>query len=164
MCTINKSAHTKKVWKLIVCTSYIYIYIYMKDKGKKFLHSRWDDDGSRVRYPTDVKSLGFRSLLEASSGSTQTKELWYDETVWLWMTIYIYIYIYISSCPAISMDIPDPLSPPLPIVHAFGRSSGQHPVSVHSCCMLVWAGRPAFARSCEGVYRSTSLMSSSLLL
>ena len=23
MCTINKSAHTKKVWKLIVCTSYI---------------------------------------------------------------------------------------------------------------------------------------------
>ena len=26
-CTINKSAHTKKVWKLIVCTLYIYIYI-----------------------------------------------------------------------------------------------------------------------------------------
>ena len=23
MCTINKSAHTKKVWKLIVCSSYI---------------------------------------------------------------------------------------------------------------------------------------------
>ena len=23
MCTINKSAHTKKVWKLIVCTSYV---------------------------------------------------------------------------------------------------------------------------------------------
>ena len=29
-CTINKSAHTKKVWKLIVCTSYIYINIYVK--------------------------------------------------------------------------------------------------------------------------------------
>ena len=28
-CTINKSAHTKKVWKLIVCTLYIYIYIYI---------------------------------------------------------------------------------------------------------------------------------------
>ena len=26
--TINKSAHTKKVWRLIVCPSYIYIYIY----------------------------------------------------------------------------------------------------------------------------------------
>ena len=22
MCTINKSAHTKKIWKLIICTSY----------------------------------------------------------------------------------------------------------------------------------------------
>ena len=30
VCTINKSAHTKKVWKLIVCTSYIYIYIYVE--------------------------------------------------------------------------------------------------------------------------------------
>ena len=29
MWTINKSAPTKKVWKLIVCTSYIYIYIYI---------------------------------------------------------------------------------------------------------------------------------------
>ena len=29
VCIINKSAHTKKVWKLIVCTSYICIYIYI---------------------------------------------------------------------------------------------------------------------------------------
>ena len=42
-----------------------------------------------------------------------------------------------------------------------GRSSGQHPVSSHSCCMYVRAGRPAF---CVGVHKSTSLMSSSLLL
>ena len=47
---------------------------------------------------------------------------------------------------------------------ALGRSSGQHPVSSHSCCMYVRAGRPAFARPCVGVHRSTSLMSSSLLL
>ena len=26
MCTINKSAHTKKVWKLIVCTAYVYLF------------------------------------------------------------------------------------------------------------------------------------------
>ena len=45
-----------------------------------------------------------------------------------------------------------------------GRSSGLHPVSSHSCCMYVLAGRPAFARSYVGVHRSTSLMSSSLLL
>ena len=47
---------------------------------------------------------------------------------------------------------------------ASGRSSGLHPVSSHSCCMYVRAGRPAFARPYVGVHWSTSLMSSSLLL
>ena len=47
---------------------------------------------------------------------------------------------------------------------ALGRSSGQHPVSSHSCWMYVRAGRPAFAWPCMGVHKSTSLMSSSLLL
>ena len=32
---------------------------------------------------------------------------------------------------------------------ALGRSSGQHPVSSHSCWMYVRAGRPAFARPCR---------------
>ena len=47
---------------------------------------------------------------------------------------------------------------------ASGRSSGLHPISSQSCCMYVWAGRPAFAQPYVGVHRSTSLMSSSLLL
>ena len=47
---------------------------------------------------------------------------------------------------------------------ASGRSSGLHPVSSHSCCMYVRDGRPAFSRLYVGVYRSTPLMSSSLLL
>ena len=47
---------------------------------------------------------------------------------------------------------------------ALGRSSGQHPVSSHSCWMYVRAGRPAFAQPCVGVHKSTFLMSSSLLL
>ena len=47
---------------------------------------------------------------------------------------------------------------------ALGRSSGQHPVSSHSCWMYVRAGSPAFARPCVGIHKSTSLMSSSLLL
>ena len=47
---------------------------------------------------------------------------------------------------------------------ALGRSSGQQPVSSHSCWMYVLAGRPAFARPCVGIHKSTSLMSSSLLL
>ena len=46
---------------------------------------------------------------------------------------------------------------------ASGRSSGQHPVSSHSCWMYVRAGRPAFSQPCVGVHKSTSLMSSSLL-
>ena len=45
-----------------------------------------------------------------------------------------------------------------------GRSSGLHPVSSHSCCMYVRAGRPAFARPYVGVHRNTLDMSSSLLL
>ena len=47
---------------------------------------------------------------------------------------------------------------------ASGRSSGLHPVSSHSCCMYVRAGRPAFVWPYAGVHRSTSLTSSSLLL
>ena len=47
---------------------------------------------------------------------------------------------------------------------ASGRSLGLHPVSLHSCCMYVRAGHPPFARPYVGVHRSTSLMSSSLLL
>ena len=47
---------------------------------------------------------------------------------------------------------------------ASGRSSGLHPVSSHSCWIYVRAGRPAFARPYVGVHRSTSLISSSLLL
>ena len=47
---------------------------------------------------------------------------------------------------------------------ASGRSSGLHPVSSHSCCMYVLAGRPALARPYVGVRGNTSCMSSSLLL
>ena len=69
-----------------------------------------------------------------------------------------------SSCRATSLDILDPLSPLLPIVHHFGRSSGLHRVSSQRCCMQVRAGLPALAWPCEGVHRRTSFMSSSLLL
>ena len=51
----------------------------------------------------------------------------------------------------------------LPFI-ASGRSSGHHPVSSHSSCIYVRAGRPAFARPFVGVHRSTSLTSSYLLL
>ena len=47
---------------------------------------------------------------------------------------------------------------------ASGRSSGLHPISSHSCSMNVRAGRLAFDWPYAGVHRSTSLMSSFLLL
>ena len=40
---------------------------------------------------------------------------------------------------------------------ASGWSSRLHPVSSQSCCMQVRAGRPAFARPCEGVYTALLL-------
>ena len=46
---------------------------------------------------------------------------------------------------------------------ASGRSPGRHPVSSHTCCMYVRAGRPAFARLYAGFHMSVSLMSTSLL-
>ena len=96
---------------------------------------------------------------------------------------YIYIYIYIydkskiyeeesrsvkssssSSCHAISTGILDPLSPPLPIAHRFQLVIRLHDVSTQSCSIIVRDGCPAVPRPCEEVHKSTSLMSSSLLL
>ena len=75
--------------------------------------------------------------------------------------IYIYIYHHVVPLARISLTLSRHFS--LSFI-AFGRSSGLHPVSSHSCCMYVRAGRPAFAWPYAGVHRSTSLMSSSLLL
>ena len=50
------------------------------------------------------------------------------------------------------------------VEHELDAWNPPHTVSSHSCWMYVRAGRPAFARPYVGVHRSTSLMSSSLLL
>ena len=79
--------------------------------------------------------------------------------------IYIYIYIYHHHHVVLVARISLTLSRHFSLSFiTLGRSSGQHPVSSHSCWMNVRAGRPAFARPCVGVHKSTSLMSSSLLL
>ena len=89
-------------------------------------------------------------------------------------TIYIYIYIYVANftiyiyhhhhvlpLARVSLTLSRYFS--LSFI-AFGKSSGLHPVSSHSCRMYVRAGPPAFARPYAWVHRSTSLMSLSLLL
>ena len=73
------------------------------------------------------------------------------------------IIIIIISCWQHGYPWPSFATPPYRFI-ALGRSSGQQPVSSHSCWMYVRAGRPAFARPCVGIHKSTSLMSSSLLL
>ena len=82
------------------------------------------------------------------------------------VSIYLYIYIYIYHHRVVPLArISLTLSRHFSLSFIVSdRSSGLNPVSSHSCCMYVRAGRPAFARPYVGVHRSTSLMSSSLLL
>ena len=61
------------------------------------------------------------------------------------------------------MDISDPLLPPIPIIHYFWQVS-HATFSICTELLYVRAGHPAFACPCEGVHRSTSLTSLSLLL
>ena len=69
-----------------------------------------------------------------------------------------------SSRRAASTDIPDPFRAISPYRSSpLEGSSRLHPVSLHSCCMYVRAGRPAFPRPYEG-FILINIMSSSLLL
>ena len=80
------------------------------------------------------------------------------------MTIHIYVYHHhhhVMPQARISLTLSRHFS--LTFI-ASGWSSGLHFVSSHSYCMYVRAGHPAFARPYVGVHRSTSLLSSSLLL
>ena len=70
----------------------------------------------------------------------------------------IIIIIIMSCCQHSTGDLPSLSS------ITSGRSSRLHPVSAQSCCIWVLAGRPVFARLCEGVNRSMSIVSSSLRL
>ena len=73
--------------------------------------------------------------------------------------ICIYIYHHVVSLARISLTLSRHLS-----LSFIARASGLHPVSSHSCCMYVRAGRPAFAWPYAVVHWNTSLISSSLLL
>ena len=111
-----------------------------------------------------------------------TKENEVNIYIYIYIHIYIYIYIYINIYIYIHMYtyiyhhhpyhhvVPQAwisltLSRHFSLSFiASGRSSGLHPVSSRSGCLYVRADCLAFARPYVGIYRSTSLMSSSLLL
>ena len=95
-----------------------------------------------------------------------------ERNVYVCLCLYVRAYLYgsvsiiiiiIISCLAARISLTLSRHSSLSFI-ALGRSSGQQPVFSHICWMYVRAGRPAFARPCVGIHKSTSLMSSSLLL
>ena len=74
---------------------------------------------------------------------------------------YIYIYHHVALLAQISLTLSR--HPFLSSV-ALGRFSRLHPILAQSCCIQVLTGRPTCSRPCEGIHRSISLMSSSILL
>ena len=79
----------------------------------------------------------------------------------IYISIYIYHHHHVVPPARVSLTLSRHFS--LSFI-AFGRSSGLHLASSHSWCMYIRACRPALAWQYTGVHRSTSLMSSSLLL
>ena len=120
------------------------------NKFSVFEHASWADEN--IKRTNDGRGNPNTALLEKHCFSFRTNRNTY---------IYIYIYHQVVPLARISLTLTRHFS--LSFI-ASGRSSGLHPVSSHSCCMYVRAGRSVFARSYVGVHRSTSLMSSSLLL
>ena len=95
--------------------------------------------------------------------------LWYINPSGLFKVkscLYIYIYIYIYHHYDVTLArISQTLSHHSSISSiAPVRFSSLHPESVQSCCREVQTGCSILARPCERIHRSTSLMSSSLLL
>ena len=111
-------------------------------------------------------------LTKRTETETMTQDPLFHLFIYFLCLFHLYIYIYIYkpettyTCfnkriftEVLTYD--DPLS--LSFI-ASSRSSGPLRVSSHSCWIYVCAGRPAFAQPYVGVHRSTSLMSSFLLL
>ena len=76
------NARTKKVWKLIECTTYIYWVLWQPISVCEYIPKKsvclcWDDDRLEINYPTDVKSARFQFQLEAPHMSSHTEQLWY---------------------------------------------------------------------------------------
>ena len=81
--------------------------------------------------------------------------------IWIYTHNFIYHHHHVS--------LPARISPTLSrhwsiLSIAPGRSSSLYPVTAQSCWVYILPDRSAFARLCEGVLRSISLMSSSLIL
>ena len=80
--------------------------------------------------------------------------------------IYIYVYIYISSAAAYhaaSMDFPDSLLPFISIINCSQQIFKTSSCAIQIYCRSVLICQPTLTRPCEGVHRSSLIMSSSLM-
>ena len=100
----------------------------------------------------ECQSIGIERERERDDGFSMVDTPW---RWWWWSS---------SSCHAACIDLPGPHPHASLSSIAPGRSSRIHPLSGQTRYMWVLAGCPAFDRPCEGVHRSMSIMSSSLLL
>ena len=154
---LNKCLYKKSGNLLNTPRIYIYIYIYMHVFTNPFARAGYDTRSVFKRCLTDFPLDRLVALQKLKKPVCPTITSSSRENNW----IHIYHHHHdVVPLARISLTLSRHFS--LSFITS-GRSSGLHPVSSHSCCMYVRAGRPAFPRPYVGVYRSTSLMSSSLL-
>ena len=68
MCTVNKSVHTKKVWKLIECTSYLTCELcFLRNK------MRFSIAFANCAFKTQLEELASKSLFCTHLGLKWTK-------------------------------------------------------------------------------------------
>ena len=172
--TSSSEVNFKRLWITITI-----VYIYLLNGYRELNSSEepciYANDNAITSFARELNSTVVGGIYILSIYNLQFLRLIY------WMTlVYIYIYIrgsinkWVGFCQrnchhhhhiALVVRISLTLSRHSSLSFiALGRSSGQHPVSSHSCWIYVRAGRPAFARPCVGVHKSTFLMSSSLEL
>ena len=111
---------------------------------------------SPCSFPTAITTTP-RVAQGGTATSSATKQLLPPDRVLRELYIYIYIYHHhhhVVPLARISLTLSWHFS--LSFI-ASGWSSGLHPVSSHSCCMYVRAGRRAFAWPYVGVHKSTSI-------
>ena len=133
---------------------YIYIYIYReRERVREIYIGIWHKIINKVWYSIQPNQ-------PANSNTWNYLTVWKQmSSVFLMNHYHHHHHIVLAARISLTLSRHSSLS-----FIALGRSSGQQPVSSHSCWMYVRAGRPAFARPCVGIHKSTSLMSSSLLL
>ena len=150
-------AHTKKVWKLIVCTSYIVVNYWhcwrSRDELIRDVHL-WIPTHGRAKAGRPARTYiqqlcedtGCchedlpRAMYDREEWRERVRDIRATSAIWWWWWLYIIIIYYYYHHhhhqyvpPArISLTISRHFS--LSFITS-GKSSGLHPVSSHSCCM-----------------------------